>query len=509
MLITSYDIAINDVKFLSSVKWKYLMVDEAHRLKNFECKLIRELKRLDTTNRLLITGTPLQNNLSELWSLLNFILPEIFDDLDSFKSWFDFDDVDDDTTAKHIIHSEQQNQVISKLHDIMRPFMLRRLKKDVGLDLPPKREIVLYCGATPKQLERYDAIRTKTFQDLVEAQKGARPARILNTVMQLRKICNHPFLFEAFDPFVVRTETEKVVKEIVEEFDLGDRTPYRQKRKVVETITREIKDLDFDNPAHRKQYNESLVAECGKFSLLHKMLPVLKKAGHKCLIFSQMTSLLDLLEDYLDASGLRYCRIDGGVAQKDRQARIEAFNTDPDLFLFLLSTRAGGLGINLVSADTVIIYDSDWNPQADLQAQDRVHRIGQTKPVVVYRMITANTVESHLLRRATQKLKLEHLVIEKGKFASRDKKSSGLQVTDLEEVLNMTSGDHTFGKDCAITDAKLSKLLNRRYVMNLLDKEEQERKRRKADPEAEEPRTPASPLDGGGFEVIEEIPTVF
>eukprot|EP01006_Ploeotia_vitrea_P032035 TRINITY_DN64314_c0_g1_i1.p1 TRINITY_DN64314_c0_g1~~TRINITY_DN64314_c0_g1_i1.p1 ORF type:complete len:745 (-),score=164.56 TRINITY_DN64314_c0_g1_i1:1998-4232(-) len=546
-IITSYDIAMNDLKWLLGKKWKYLVVDEAHRLKNFECKLIKQLKQLDTANRLLLTGTPLQNNLAELWSLLNFILPDIFDDLDSFKNWFNFDSVETEDEGIHILHSEQQNQVISKLHDIMRPFMLRRLKTDAGIDLPKKRELVLYCALTPKQHERYMAIKDKNLDTYLqkETAKGnatgtLKPARLLNIMMQLRKVCNHPFLFEQFDPFLPRTETETVIKEIVEEYDIGDRKPYKQKRKIVETTTKEICNYDHNNAEDRQAYHDALISECGKFGVLDRMLPVLKRDGHKVLIFSQMTSLLDLLEDYLDMTDFRWCRIDGSLPQKERQARIDSFNKESDMFLFLLSTRAGGLGINLTAADTVIIYDSDWNPQADLQAQDRCHRIGQTRPVVVYRMITANTVESKLLKRATAKLKLEHIVIEKGKFHSRDRNTKKFDAKELEEVLKLDPADASYGHGQALTDDLLKKLLNREHVMQMMEKKTKEEKKEVKKEEDGTPtkkvKTEESPANttttteetkeeaeeaasadeeepekkgDGAFEFIEELPTLF
>jgi len=514
VVITSFEMAMRDIKFLCGCAWKYLVVDEAHRLKNFDCRLIRELRKVDAANRLLITGTPLQNNLSELWSLLNFILPDIFDDLNSFRSWFDFDDVDDADKARHILHSEQQNQVISKLHNILRPFMLRRLKNDVGLDLPRKTEVVVYCELTPRQAEWYEAIRTKSLEALVQAEgraEGARATSIRNVVMQLRKLCNHPFLFEEFDPLASRTVTEYVAREAMEEYDIGDSTPYRQKRKWTDVVTKEVRNLDATNPKDRKKYRSALIGDCGKLQLLHAMLPALKAAGHKVLLFSQMTRLLDILEEYLELEGHSFCRIDGAVGQKERQARIVAFNTDPSVFLFLLSTRAGGLGINLCAADTVIIYDSDWNPQVDLQAQDRCHRIGQTKPVCVYRLVTANTVESYLLRRATRKLQLEHLVIEAGQFGSRQRKAAALEASDLEEILNLRGSDLAVGKDVAITPQHLEKILDRAHVMALLCATPGPPPA--PSPAAASPDTATTPMEpntpAAGFEVLEEVAAVF
>eukprot|EP00996_Jenningsia_fusiforme_P003462 NODE_425_length_2269_cov_8.653153_g391_i0.p1 GENE.NODE_425_length_2269_cov_8.653153_g391_i0~~NODE_425_length_2269_cov_8.653153_g391_i0.p1 ORF type:complete len:542 (+),score=125.06 NODE_425_length_2269_cov_8.653153_g391_i0:364-1989(+) len=508
-LITSYDIAMNDVKFLMSIKWKYMVVDEAHRLKNMQCRLIKELKRLDASNRLLLTGTPLQNNLSELWSLLNFILPDIFDDLDSFRSWFDFDDTvgddgdndaDDplqpDSMRARVLHSEQQNQIISKLHDILRPFMLRRLKQECGIELPRKREILLFCNLTDKQAEQYESIRARQLKN-----QFSQPVSLNNTVMQLRKLCNHPFLFDGLNPYAAREEVKTTQKEVWKAYDIGERDLWKVK-KIITEKTREVTggiNLETASKKELEGFRTALVESSGKFVILDKMLTILQNNGHRVLLFSQMTSLLDLLEDFLTVTGrCKWLRLDGTVSHKDRQPMIDAFNAEgSDIFLFLLSTRAGGLGINLLGADTVIIYDSDWNPQADLQAQDRCHRFGQTKPVCVYRMVTANTVESYLLRKAAKKRRLENLVISKGRFGNRDSKKQQLEIGDLEEALLLKSGDATFGHDCAISDDNLKMILDRSRVMELLDLKE------------ETAATAATKAAVGGFEVMEDVVSPF
>eukprot|EP01027_Heterolobosea_sp_BB2_P013449 GEZU01019409.1.p1 GENE.GEZU01019409.1~~GEZU01019409.1.p1 ORF type:complete len:709 (+),score=260.56 GEZU01019409.1:758-2884(+) len=339
VLITSYEISILDRKYLDKFKWKYLIVDEAHRLKNMNCRLINELRRLHTDNRLLLTGTPIQNNLAELWSLLNFLLPEVFDDLSAFQSWFDIsDDISKKGGDKQIIMREQENQLITKLHSILRPFMLRRIKTDIDINLPKKKELVLYCSLTPAQKRYYSAIKARDFSGIVsDAKPSSR--RLANILMQLRKACNSTMLFQ-----------ENL--EAAESYSMNP-----------------------SEPATNAKWKQELEESSGKIQLLSRMLPLLRAGGHKVLIFSQMTKMLDLLEDYLgDCCGYKYCRIDGAVKQSDRQKQIEDFNNDPDIFAFLLSTRAGGLGINLTSADTVIIFDSDWNPHMDLQAQDRCHR---------------------------------------------------------------------------------------------------------------------------------------
>lgn len=416
--ITSYELAIKDRPFLQRFAWKYLVVDEGHRLKNFDCKLSRELKKIGALNRLLLTGTPLHNNLSELWALLNFILPDIFDDLDSFIDWFDLSDIGASQTEEGRPNDEQKNSMVSQLHHILKPFLLRRLKSDVITDLPKKREYILNAYLTEDQKELYNIVLEGRLRDHIVAKElehiqnqGPRPStfrtrykyindgedieeiveevkfnpelqatrnvggqKLQNLVMQLRKVCNHPLVF---------------------------------------------------NPAYDKETGEyiydpkEILSKSGKMLLLDKLLRSLIPKGHRVLIFSQFTQIIDLIETYLFDVGLwEFCRIDGTVAQDSRQHQIQDFNSNTDLKIFLISTRAGGLGINLATADTVIFYDSDWNPQMDLQAQDRCHRIGQKNPVIIYRLITANTIESSLIGRANSKRLLEKLVIHKSKFKS-------------------------------------------------------------------------------------------
>ena len=435
VIVTSYEIAMRDRRHLQSTHWKFLIVDEGHRLKNLDCKLIRDLKQLPSENRLLLTGTPLQNNLAELWSLLNFLLPDIFDDLQSFQSWFDFDQSDDGGGIKAdlLLGQEAQQALLNSLHNILKPFLLRRLKTDVEVELPPKKEFLLYAPMASKQQELYEAILSGRIREIVGVSVSDEPVKpgqkrkrqkvqsyaeqssndefeemdhfdrfddseesfsekddyrkfagslsssLQNKLMQLRKACNHPFLF--YSP----------------------------------------------EPATGPKYAKMLVEASGKFQLLDRLLPALLTQGHRILIFSQMTRMLDLLEDFLDFRQIGHLRIDGSVPQEDREERIELFNSANDNNnnrskgpkvppVFLLSTRAGGLGINLVSADTVVFYDSDWNPQMDLQAMDRVHRIGQTRPVLVYRLTTDNSIERRILERAQSKRVLEKLVIYKSKI---------------------------------------------------------------------------------------------
>ena len=354
--ITSYEMILREKSHLKKFAWEYIIIDEAHRIKNEVSSLGQVIRLFSSRNRLLITGTPLQNNLHELWALLNFLLPDVFGDSEVFDQWF-------------ANQNEDQDTVVQQLHRVLRPFLLRRVKSDVEKSLLPKKEINLYIGMSEMQVKWYKKILEKDI-DAVNGAAGKRESktRLLNIVMQLRKCCNHPYLFEGAEPG----------------------PPYTT--------------------------DEHLVFNAGKMVMLDKILVRMKKQGSRVLIFSQMSRVLDILEDYCVFREHKYCRIDGSTAHEDRIAGIDEYNKPgSEKFVFLLTTRAGGLGINLTSADIVILFDSDWNPQADLQAMDRAHRIGQTKQVVVFRFVTEHAIEEKVLERAAQKLRLDQLVIQQGR----------------------------------------------------------------------------------------------
>jgi len=413
-IVTSYEVAIRDQSKLEKLsEFTYLVVDEGHRLKNHRCTLISSLKRLKAANRLLLTGTPIQNTLNELWSLLNFVNPQIFDDLSVFQSWFGFKDIGqkgkhDATSEEAIMQEQRKNQTVSKLHEILRPFLLRRIKTDVLSELPPKKEVVVYCGISTLQAGYAELIEAGTLRDTL-IQQGIESGRTLsqtNKLMNHRKNINHPFLFgEPLDPATG--------------VHLGSAHP------------------------------QLLIRASGKFSLLDRMLQQLHKDGHQVLIFSQMTAVLNVMEDYLNYRKWNYCRIDGSTNIDDRQAQMDEFNAEASAgkdgkrnmasdrnFVFLLSTRAGGLGINLTAADTCIIFDSDWNPHADSQAMDRCHRMGQTRPVAVYRLLTVNSVDMEMMEKQVSKKKLERMTIAGGDFRKGGRRSRGnLSFEQLSSLL--------------------------------------------------------------------------
>ncbi|KAF4105528.1 lymphoid-specific helicase isoform X1 [Onychostoma macrolepis] len=487
VVVTSFEIAMRDRKLLQRFHWNYMIVDEGHRIKNLNCRLVQELKMLMADNKLLLTGTPLQNNLSELWSLLNFLLPDVFDDLKSFESWFDISTITSD--AENIVANEREQNILHMLHQILTPFLLRRLKSDVTLEVPPKKEIVVYAPLTNKQEAFYMAIVNKTIAKLLGQEKddsaqvaltsSGRPKR------RTRKVVNY---YESNTDSVKNLEKylEKVRKEMESQASSSpvvdvsmpvDAQVNLKLQNILMLLKRccnhaYLIEYPLDPATGEFKIDEQLVEASGKFLILDRMLPELKKRGHKVLIFSQMTSILDILMDYCYLRDYEYSRLDGSMSYTDRDENMKKFSSDPEVFLFLLSTRAGGLGINLTAADTVIIFDSDWNPQADLQAQDRCHRIGQTKPVMVYRLITANTIDEKILERASAKRKLEKMVIHKNKFkgskAELKQTKSCVDVNELVELLKSRDYDGavkgTKGK--VISDKDLEILLDRSDLMN-------------------------------------------
>ncbi|CAJ1930102.1 unnamed protein product [Sphenostylis stenocarpa] len=423
IVITSYEIALNDArKCFRPYNWKYIVVDEGHRLKNSKCKLVKELKCINIENKLLLTGTPLQNNLAELWSLLNFILPDIFASLEEFESWFNLSAKCNNGATKEELEEKRRAQVVAKLHAILRPFLLRRMKSDVEIMLPQKKEIIIYANMTEHQKNLQDHLVNKTLGNyLKEKMSSGRsiPANLIrNLVIQLRKVCNHPDLL----------------------------------------------DSACDDTSLYPPLNE-MVEQCGKFHLLDRLLERLFARNHKVLVFSQFTKVLDIMDYYFSEKGFEVCRIDGSVRLDERKRQIHEFNdANSNCRVFLLSTRAGGLGINLTAADTCILYDSDWNPQMDLQAMDRCHRIGQTKPVHVYRLSTAQSIEDHMLKRAFSKLKLEHLVIGKGQFHQERTKTVSTDELVEEDVLALLRDEETAEDKMirtGISDEDLEKLLDR------------------------------------------------
>ncbi|KAH8730976.1 P-loop containing nucleoside triphosphate hydrolase protein [Phaeosphaeriaceae sp. PMI808] len=356
VLLTTYEYVLADWQFLSSIKWQFLAVDEAHRLKNRESQLYERLLQFNAPSRLLITGTPIQNTLGELAALMDFLMPGKIS-------------VDENVD----LASEDASHKLAELSEAIQPYMIRRTKEKVENDLPPKSEKILRVELSDIQLEYYKNILTRNYEALNEGGVGQKQS-LLNIVMELKKASNHALLFP-------NAEAKLGLKE----------------------------------NASKDETLKALITTSGKMMLLDRLLTKLKADGHRVLIFSQMVHMLDILTDYLKLRNYTYQRLDGTVPASDRKIAIDHFNAPgSDDYCFLLSTRAGGLGINLMTADTVVLFDSDWNPQADLQAMARAHRIGQQKPVSVYRLVSKDTIEEEILERARNKRMLEFITIQRG-----------------------------------------------------------------------------------------------
>ncbi|KAG5974579.1 putative DNA helicase ino80 [Claviceps digitariae] len=624
--VTSYQLVVSDVAYFQKMRWQYMILDEAQAIKSSQSSRWKSLLGFHCRNRLLLTGTPIQNNMQELWALLHFIMPSLFDSHDEFSEWFS-KDIESHAQSNTKLNEDQ----LKRLHMILKPFMLRRVKKHVQKELGDKIELDVFCNLTYRQRALYSNLRNQiNFMDLVEkATTGDEQdsGHLMNLVMQFRKVCNHPDLFERAEvtspfSFGYFAETASFVREgnmvsvgystrslidfelpslvwtrdgrlnkpsstnatagwrnkclghmmniwtpdhVQENVDgckgfswlrFADASPadvYRatheslftraahelqrkkrdrlghmsviydeteeknftpahalfqvqarsDRRPLAQTTSegilhklmnvaretyqdsglsrldiagrprasappievscnsissvRERQEILFNNGIRKALYGptsveqaaliekrvplelypqqsvlprpdsekkrftnvvvpsmRTFVTDSGKLAKLDELLFKLKNEGHRVLLYFQMTKMIDMMEEYLTYRNYKYCRLDGSTKLEDRRDTVHDFQTRPEIFIFLLSTRAGGLGINLTSADTVIFYDSDWNPTIDSQAMDRAHRLGQTKQVTVYRLITRSTIEERIRMRALQKEEVQRVVIQGG-----------------------------------------------------------------------------------------------
>nr|AAH57567.1 Chromodomain helicase DNA binding protein 1-like [Mus musculus]AAH62966.1 Chromodomain helicase DNA binding protein 1-like [Mus musculus] len=395
VLLTTYEICLKDASFLKSFSWSVLAVDEAHRLKNQSSLLHRTLSEFSAVFRLLLTGTPIQNSLRELYSLLCVVEPDLFcrEQVEDFVQRYQ--DI------------EKESKSASELHRLLQPFLLRRVKAQVATELPKKTEVVVYHGMSALQKKYYKAILMKDL-DAFE-NETSKKVKLQNILTQLRKCVDHPYLFDGVEP---------------EPFEVG----------------------------------EHLIEASGKLHLLDRLLAFLYSGGHRVLLFSQMTHMLDILQDYMDYRGYSYERVDGSVRGEERHLAIKNFGNQP-IFVFLLSTRAGGVGMNLTAADTVIFVDSDFNPQNDLQAAARAHRIGQNKSVKVIRLIGRDTVEEIVYRKAASKLQLTNMVIEGGHFTPGAQKPSAEADFQLSEILKFGLDKLLSSEGSSMEDIDLKSIL--------------------------------------------------
>ncbi|XP_073315069.1 protein CHROMATIN REMODELING 19 isoform X1 [Primulina huaijiensis] len=403
----------DDRKILRHWKWGCVLMDEAHALKDknsYRWKNLMSVAR-NARQRLMLTGTPLQNDLHELWSMLEFMMPDLFET--------------GDVDLKKLLNAEDRD-LISRMKSILGPFILRRLKSDVMQQLVPKTQKIEYVLMGKQQEDAYqEAIEnyriasqsrvTRSSETSLRNIASILPRRqISNYFFEFRKIANHPLLVRRIytDDDIVRFAKmlhpkgvfgfECTLERVIEE--LRTYNDFSIHRLLLYYGDANVKGI----------LSEEHVMVSGKCRALAELLPVLNQYGHRVLIFSQWTSMLDILEWALDVIGLTYRRLDGSTQVTERQTIVDTFNKDTSIFACLLSTRAGGQGLNLTGADTVVIHDMDFNPQIDRQAEDRCHRIGQTKPVTVYRLVTKNTVDENVYEIAKRKLTLDAAVLESG-----------------------------------------------------------------------------------------------
>ena len=377
VLITSFEVFIQDFETVfKDIPFQQIIIDEAHRLKNKNAKIIKMLRKLVCNRIFLLTGTPIQNNITELWSLLNFIEPNQFDDLNRFKVKFD-----------DLTNVDQ----LENLKNILKPFLLRRMKEDVETSIPPLKETIIDIELTKIQKMVYKTVYEKS-KGTLQKGLGLKFVSMMNNLeIQLRKCCNHPFLLTG------------------------------------------IKENLLDGVITNNDYYQKILNCSGKMIFLDKMITKFQKENKKILIFSQFTEMLKIIEEYLGFKGIHFEKIDGSTKAKDRQSAIDRFNNHPKFFeVFLLSTKAGGIGINLTSAKIVIIYDSDWNPQNDVQAIARAHRIGQTEEVRVFRMVSKRTYEAEMFGRSSKKLGLDQAIFLSKTFTTMDPSHKNEEMTKLK-----------------------------------------------------------------------------
>lgn len=509
-------------------------------------------------------------------------MPLIFTDWEAFETWFDFTDLEDEEGTASFINDATKHDLVKKIHAVLQPLLLRRVKAEVAEYLPPKREYVLYAPMTKEQTDLYNAIldkktdtraylENKVVERLTRttnipsssakptprssrsasakikaeggldgntAQKDLPANNVFSLLMRgrpakstakpngqttkrketptsksplpkvakssrdstpsmsirgrKRKQTRQSYKLDESDDDKLSDDEfeEKLAQKFadennkIEDADTADSTEEAEKAATLELAKKEISRKKLDNALmqlrlvcnsphnfynafpNAEDIDESIVTDSGKMLLLDRLLPALFERGHKVLIFSQFSTQLDIFWDYCaELRGWKTCVISGSVSQKDREQQIEEFNTDPDCRLFLLTTRAGGQGINLATADTVILFDSDWNPQQDLQAQDRCHRIGQKRPVVIYRLATKGTVEEDLLMSADAKRRLEKLVIKKGSFRTMGQKKDLQEDIDKETLRSLLLKDGEVfqfsGDKAVLADADLDTLCDR------------------------------------------------
>ncbi|KFH66365.1 hypothetical protein MVEG_08463 [Podila verticillata NRRL 6337] len=427
VIVTTYTIATgnnDERKFLNKRNFKGIVLDEGHMVKNCNSARYKQLMSIKTSFRLLLTGTPLQNNLEELLSLLIFIMPKLFAEHEEVLRTM-FKVKVDATSEKSTLLSQER---ISRARHMIAPFVLRRKKIHVLKDLPSKVERVVFCDLPSEQQALYSRIMSSNaLQIQTAATKKAANEQFANMLMQLRKAALHPMLFrEKYSDDILKKMAKMCTREV--EF-CDSNIDYIEEDMSVMT--------DFELHRFCLQYKSvrkfalpgNPWMDAGKVEELERLLPILiNKDKSRILIFSQFTMMLTILESVLQTMKIKYLRMDGQTKVDERQPMIDSFNDDTSYKVFILSTKAGGFGINLTGANVVIMYDQDFNPQNDKQAEDRAHRVGQTREVEVIKLISKGTVEEQIYQLANLKLKLDQHVSEDGATKAVESSSSGSSV---------------------------------------------------------------------------------
>lgn len=384
VLVTTYSGLQSYAPLLIPTDWSYAILDEGHKIRNPNTAITIYCKELRTPNRIILSGTPMQNNLIELWSLFDFVFPMRLGTLVNFRNQFEIPIRQGGYANASNLQVQTAFKCAETLKDAISPYLLQRFKIDVAADLPKKSEQVLFCKLTPRQRKDYTYFLGSGEMDAIMSGKR----QVLYGIDILRKICNHP--------------------------DLQD-----HKRLSI-----------------KPDYNYGDPEKSGKMKVVGSLLELWRQTGHKTLLFAQHRIMLDILEKFVRSMpGMKYRRMDGNTPIQARQSMVDEFNTKPDLHVFLLTTKVGGLGVNLTGADRVIIYDPDWNPSTDLQARERAWRLGQKREVTIYRLMTAGTIEEKIYHRQIFKQFLTNKVLKD------PKQRQTFHLNDLHDLFSLTNDD--------------------------------------------------------------------
>ncbi|XP_046823719.1 DNA excision repair protein ERCC-6-like isoform X2 [Vespa crabro] len=420
ILITSYSGMLKHKDLLTNTQWHYVILDEGHKIRNPQAKISKAVKEFSTPHRILLTGSPMQNSLKELWSLFDFILPGKLGTLPAFLEHCAAPITRGGYANATSLQQATALQIATMLKEAITPYLLRRTKADVKryLNLPEKNEQVLFCSLTDEQRKLYKEHLLSEDVSFVLHEKsslqetGRYRARLLIALSALRKICNHPDLYLYTNPM-----------DSDEDIDLSE---------------------DLDKFGYWKR--------AGKMVVVQSLLKIWKKQGHRVLLFTQGRQMMHILESLLQRENHSYLRMDGTTPMSQRQETIYTFNNNTSYFIFLLTTRVGGLGVNLTGANRVVIYDPDWNPATDAQARERAWRIGQNKNVTIYRLITAGTIEEKIYHRQIFKLLLSNKVLDDPRQRKIFKTTDLAELFNLNEPINGESSE----SDRLFKDSKLT-----------------------------------------------------